>query len=224
MFKNNLLLIHENKQELIAIADYLNTEGFNLIKAENGKGLYKKIEKHSPDLILLPVEMSSNNGIDLCQTIKSGRKTADISIILMSNKKEEFTQVVGLESGADDFLFHPVHERVLLGRVKALLKRKKSGNFDFTKTPLVIDNERYLIIKEGEEYYLPKKEFEILSLLHSRPNKVFSREEIKNAIWENFEKVRGRTVDVHIRKIREKIGDNLIATIKGVGYRLDIAT
>ena len=224
MIKNKLLLIHENKQELIAIADYLSAEGFQLKKAENGNGINKKLEEYSPDLILLPVEMSSNNGIDLCQTIKSGSKTADISIILLSSIKEEFTQVVGLESGADDFLFQPIHERVLLGRVNALLKRKKSGSFDFSNTPLVIDNERYLIIKEGEEYYLPKKEFEILSLLHSRPNKVFSREEIKNAIWENFEKVRGRTVDVHIRKIREKIGDNLIATIKGVGYRLDIAS
>lgn len=224
MFKNNLLLVHENKQELIAIADYLSAEGFQITKAENGNGLNKKLESQKPDIILLPVEMNASNGIDLCHTIKSGSKTADIFIILLSNKKEEFTQVAGLESGADDFLFQPIHERVLLGRVKALLKRKKFGNIDFTETPLVIDNDRYLIIKEGVEYYLPKKEFEILSLLHSKPNKVFSRDEIKNAIWENFEKVRGRTVDVHIRKIREKIGDNLIATIKGVGYRLDIAS
>lgn len=224
MYNNKLLLVHENKQELIAIADYLSAEGFHITKAENSIGLNKKLENQKPDIMLLPVEMDAVNGVDLCHTIKSGNKTADIFIILLSNKKEEFTQVAGLESGADDFLFQPIHERVLLGRINALLKRKKWRSIDFTTNPLVIDNERYLIIKEGVEYYLPKKEFEILSLLYSKPNKVFSRDEIKNAIWENFEKVRGRTVDVHIRKIREKIGDNLIATIKGVGYRLDLAS
>jgi len=223
MLKNNLLLVHENKQELIAIGDYLTLEGFQILKAENGNGLSKKLQNYKPDIILLPVEMNASNGIDLCQSIKATSKTSDIFIILLSNRKEEFTLIAGLESGADDFLFQPIHKRVLLGRVKALLKRKKCGNIDFESAPFIIDNERYLIIKEGVEFYLPKKEFEILSLLYSKPNKVFSRDEIKNSIWENFEKVRGRTVDVHIRKIREKIGQNLIATIKGVGYRMDIS-
>lgn len=223
MVKNNLLLVHENKQELIAIGDFLSLEGFQIVKAENGNGLSKRLENNKPDIILLPVEMTTSNGIDLCQSIKATSNTADIFIILLSNRKEEFSLVAGLESGADDFLFQPVHKRVLLGRVKALLKRKKLSSIHVENIPFIIDNERYLIIKEGMEFYLPKKEFEILSLLYSKPNKVFSRDEIKNAIWENFEKVRGRTVDVHIRKIREKIGENLIATIKGVGYRMDIS-
>ena len=128
-----------------------------------------------------------------------------------------------MDSGADDFVFQPVQQRVLLSRIKAILKRKKLSTADFKDQALVIDKERYLIIRNGVEFYLPKKEFEILSLLHTKPNKVFSREEIRNAIWDNFEKVRGRTVDVHIRKIREKIGDELISTVKGVGYRLELS-
>lgn len=222
MNQNKVLIVHEKKQELIALADYLTLEGFRIVKIEEGENLNQNVEEYAPDLIILPVELSRSNGIEVCQKIKTGKKTSDIFVVLMSSRKEEFALIAGLESGADDFLFHPVHKRVLLGRVKALLKRKKWYNVDLNESPFFIDSERYMIVKDGEEFYLPKKEFEILSLLFSKPNKVFSRDEIKNTIWENFEKVRGRTVDVHIRKIREKIGDGLITTVKGVGYRLEL--
>ena len=172
--------------------------------------------------LLLPVELKNGNGIDLCHRLKQKEDAEDFFIILISKRKEDFSMIAGLDSGADDFVFHPVQKRVLLSRIKALLKRKKLKQLDWENQTLIIDRDRYLIIKEGTEFYLPKKEFEILSLLYSKPNKVFSREEIKNAIWDNFEKVRGRTVDVHIRKIREKIGDELISTVKGIGYRLEI--
>jgi two-component system alkaline phosphatase synthesis response regulator PhoP len=222
MRSDNLLLIHENKQDLIGIADYLATEGFKVGTLPSVRQLQAYLSDNSPDLILMPVDTNGKSGIELCLDLKSKKPTSDIFVILLSYKKEDNFQIEGLNSGADDFLFQPVHQRVLLGRVRALLKRKKWGSIELSESPLIIDQERYLIIKKGVEFYLPKKEFEILSLLFSKPNKVFSRDEIKNAIWENFEKVRGRTVDVHIRKIREKIGEDLITTIKGVGYRLEL--
>jgi two-component system alkaline phosphatase synthesis response regulator PhoP len=222
MAGSSLIVVHENRPEIIGLVDFLENQEYDVTSVSNGAELNQKLKLRKPDLLMLPVEMSATNGIDLCQSIKSEKTTSEIFVILLSNRKEEFAQIAGLDSGADDFLFQPVQERVLLSRIKALLKRKRWGAFDWKDHPLIIDEERYLIIRQGVEYYLPKKEFEILSLLYSKPNKVFSREEIKNAIWENFEKVRGRTVDVHIRKIREKVGEDLITTIKGVGYRLDI--
>lgn len=214
-------MVHENKVEINAIADFLADENFEITKVSNGTELNKKLKVFRPDLLMLPVEMNNTNGIDLCHNLKSEKNTSNIFVMLLSSKREEFAQIAGLESGADDFLFHPVHKRVLLSRVKALLKRKQWDSIDIENQNFLIDEERYLIIRKGVEYYLPKKEFEILSLLYSKPNKVFSREEIKNALWENFEKVRARTVDVHIRKIREKVGEGLITTVKGVGYRLE---
>lgn len=221
MRKDSLIVVHENKVEINAIADFLADENFEITKVSNGTELNKKLKVFRPDLLMLPVEMNNTNGIDLCHNLKSEKNTSNIFVMLLSSKREEFAQIAGLESGADDFLFHPVHKRVLLSRVKALLKRKQWDSIDIENQNFLIDEERYLIIRKGVEYYLPKKEFEILSLLYSKPNKVFSREEIKNALWENFEKVRARTVDVHIRKIREKVGEGLITTVKGVGYRLE---
>lgn len=222
MGKHQILLIHDNKQDFKSLADFLVGENYNVESVESEADLDDKVISLKPDLILLPVELSSNNGIDLCHNIKAKNESSNVFVILISKRKEDFSLIAGLESGADDFLFHPVHERVLLSRIKALLKRKKWTSSNLEDGSLVIDQDRYLIISQGVEYYLPKKEFEILSLLYSKPNKVFSREEIKNAIWDNFEKVRGRTVDVHIRKIREKIGEGLITTVKGVGYRLEL--
>tara|TARA_R110000868_G_C10916006_1_gene765314 strand:+ start:392 stop:1066 length:675 start_codon:yes stop_codon:yes gene_type:complete len=224
MAANKILIVNESKQEFISLAKFLEKEGLKIESVENSKLLRSKIKEFEPDIILLPLDLSTSNGIDLCQRLKTEESIDKTFIILFSNRKEEFALIAGLESGADDFLFQPIHERLLLSRIKALLRRKKWDSKDLKEQALIIDHERYLIIKDGVEYYLPKKEFEILSLLFSKPNKVFSREEIKNAIWENFEKVRGRTVDVHIRKIREKIGEGLIATVKGVGYRLDLAS
>ncbi len=204
------------------LSDFLIKEGYTVFKLDKADKIELQLQDKKPDLLLLPVELKNGNGIDLCHQLKQMEVSSNLFIILISRRKEDFSLIAGLDSGADDFLFQPIHKRVLLGRIKALMKRKKVKDSDWKNQALVIDRDRYLIIKEGTEFYLPKKEFEILSLLYSKPNKVFSREEIKNAIWENFEKVRGRTVDVHIRKIREKIGEELISTVKGVGYRLEV--
>ena len=220
MGKNSVLIIQENYSNN-SISDFLIREGFSVVKLDKTDKLELQIQDWKPDLILLPVELKNGSGIDLCHQLKHSQLSQSF-IILISNRREDFSLIAGLDSGADDYLYHPVQERVLLSRIKALLKRKKISESDWINQALIIDKDRYLIIKEGQEYYLPKKEFEILSLLYSKPNKVFSREEIKNAIWYNFEKVRSRTVDVHIRKIREKIGDELISTVKGVGYRLEL--
>jgi len=218
MVKNSVLIVQEGRDDK-SLSEFLIREGFTVFQLDKTDKLELQLQDKKPDLILLPVELKNGNGIDLCHQLKQSQENQSF-IILISKRKEDFSLIAGLDSGADDFLFQPLQERVLLSRIKALLKRKRLSKADWDDQALVIDKDRYLIIKEGKEFYLPKKEFEILSLLYSKPNKVFSREEIKNAIWDNFEKVRGRTVDVHIRKIREKIGEELISTVKGVGYRL----
>ncbi len=222
MHKYSIGIVHENNAQMAQFSEYLIGEGFNVIDIKSGSGLERVIGQSAPDILLLPIEMGSTNGIDLCYQLKNRSDTANVFVILLSDRKEEFTQIAGLESGADDFLYVTIQERVLLSRIKALLKRKKWKKADISDQTIVIDEERYLILKEGMEVYLPKKEFEILNLLYSKPNKVFSREEIKYKIWNNMEEVRGRTVDVHVRNIREKIGAQFIKTVKGVGYSLEM--
>ncbi len=222
MANNYILVLDNNKKDLKELTDFLNENKFTVKSIDKSDSLAKEFDVKTPDLLILPVELEKINGIDLCSQLKSKKNTENIFVILISKKKEEFSLIAALDSGADDFLFHPIHLRVLLSRIKALLKRKNWEGRYSENEELVIDTERYIVIKKGKEFYLPKKEFEILSLLKSKPNKVFSRDEIKNSLWTNFEQVRGRTVDVHIRKIREKIGEELISTVKGVGYRLKL--
>ena len=142
MSSNSLIIVHENKREMKAIADFLESQNFEIIRLKNSAELNARLRLNQPDLLMLPVEMDATNGIDLCMSIKSEKKTSNIFVILLSSKREEFEQIAGLDSGADDFLFQPVQERVLLSRIKALLKRKKWGSIDFDEHPLVIDEER----------------------------------------------------------------------------------
>lgn len=220
--KNSYIIVVDNdKKEFEELIDFLIENNFSVKKINKIETLTKELDIKAPDLLILPVEMKNINGIDLCSEIKSKRIRENVFVILISKKKEEYSLIAALDSGADDFLFHPIHLRVLLSRINALLKRKILES-RIKSEGLVIDKERYIVIKKGKEFYLPKKEFEILTLLESKPEKVFSRDEIKRSLWTNFEQLRGRTVDVHIRKIREKIGDELISTVKGVGYKLHL--
>lgn len=223
MAGNNLLVLNENNRELNGLIDFLKKSGFETEMAKYDNGFIDKIKKLNPDLILMSVDSYVSSTISLCKSLKSNKTTEAIFVVLLSNNKEEEIQIKGLEAGADDFVFQPITQRVLLSRLKALLKRKKWSSAAKETEELFIDEERYLILRRGEKIYLPKKEFQILSLLYSKPNKIFTREEIKNTLWENFDQVRGRTIDVHIRKIREKIGEDIVATVKGIGYRLEIA-
>lgn len=214
---------NDNKREIDHLSVFFTNNGFNTSVTNDFNELLKRVSSEDPDLILLSVDSFSKNGLELCELIKSEKRTENIFVVFMSNRKEEDVQVLGLNAGADDFLVLPITQRLLLKRINALLKRKRSKSSKKLGKGFMIDKERYLIIRNGEEFFLPQKEFQILSLLYSKPHKVFSREEIKNSIWENFEQVRGRTIDVHIRKIREKIGEDIILTIKGEGYRLRVA-
>lgn len=207
--------------------DSLMQDGFrvDLIPRE---GLLKKALLEKPALIFLPVELENGDGIELCYEIKNNPQLAGIFVILYSKQKEDFAQIAGLDSGADDYLISPIQARVLSYKIKALLRRRPSefisleNTSELTYNDIVIDQERYLIIQDGKECYLPKKEFELLSLLITKPKKVFSREEITQTIWGDNSIVNSRTIDVHIRKIREKIGRRYIQTIKGIGYRLEV--
>lgn len=220
--KNSVLILQEEKV-YPTLSEFLSREGFEVSKLDLIENLDQLLQSSKPDLLLMPVEMKQGSGIDLCYQLKNKNEEESTFIILISRKREDFSMIAGLDSGADDYIVHPIQERVLLSRIKALLKRKSKSVESILDEPLVIDRERYLIVKKGKEYYLPKKEFEILSLLYANPNQVFSREEIKTSVWDDFEKVRSRTIDVHIRKIREQIGEELIRTVKGVGYCLNLS-
>tara|TARA_R110002049_G_scaffold288033_2_gene470340 strand:- start:2732 stop:3418 length:687 start_codon:yes stop_codon:yes gene_type:complete len=204
----------------------LNQDGF-LVELISREEVINKAKSEKPALILLPVELDVGDGIELCYEIKNNPDLQGIFVILYSKQREEFTQIAGLDSGADDFLTSPIQAQVLYYKIKAILKRRPLGlklhykGNELLYNDLFIDKDRYLIVQNGEEFYLPKKEFELLSLLLSKPQKVFSRAEITNAVWGDISIVKGRTIDVHIRKIREKIGRKYIQTIKGVGYRLE---
>lgn len=222
MKNESILILHEGQSNLLRFTQFLVHEGFLVHPIEKSSQLLDSLYIHRPSLVMLPVELSTNNGIDICFQLKSQDETAHIFVMLFSQKREEYTQIAGLESGADDFLFQPIQERVLLSRIKALLKRKSGKQLSLADSTLVIDQERYLILKEGAEIYLPKKEFEILKLLYSKPMKTFTREEIKARVWSSREEVRGRTIDVHVRNIREKLGAEIIRTVKGIGYVLEL--
>lgn len=222
MSRYSVGIVHNGKRQFLEFGEFLSKENLEVSLLENRISMYEQFEHKVPDLLVLPVEMNSTNGIDLCFKIKNESKTKDTFVILLGNKKEEFSQIAGLESGADDFLYESIQERVLLSRIKAILRRKKEVLQLSENSSLKIDYERFLIIKNGEEIYLPKKEFEILNLLYSRPSKVFSREDIRNKLWEQFDNVRSRTIDVHIKNIREKLGSDMIKTVKGVGYSLEL--
>jgi two-component system alkaline phosphatase synthesis response regulator PhoP len=161
--KNSVLIVQEGSHDS-ALSDFLIREGFTVIKLDKADKIELQIQNKKPDILLLPVELKNGNGIDLCHQLKQMEDSSDLFIILISDRKEDFSMIAGLDSGADDFVFQPVQERVLLSRIKALLKRKKLKRSDWKDQTLIIDKDRYLIIKEGTEFYLPKKEFEILPL------------------------------------------------------------
>lgn len=218
MGAKSVLIYHQNNRELNILTNFLKNKGFELSLVQYSESTLSEVQKKMPDLILLSTKEDATSELDFCYQLKSRKETEQIFIVVYSNTKQEELLVRALEAGADDFIFQPINQRLLIGKLNAILRRKpeeKKYSEGFW-----IDKERFLIINNGEEYQLPKKEFEILNLLSEKPNKVFTREEIKNNLWENSSNVRGRTIDVHIRKIREKIGLDLIATVKGVGYKI----
>ncbi len=217
------ILLVDDEPDILEIIGYnLSAEGYQIITAETGLEGVKKAKKEKPHLIILDVMMPEMDGIEACEQIRSISGLGNTIITFLTARGEDYSQVAGFDAGADDYITKPIKPKVLVSKVKALLRRLKEEDADDNVLKignLVINREEYKITVKGRELLLPRKEFELLSLLATKPNKVFKRDEILNKVWGNDVVVGGRTIDVHIRKLREKIGDEKFKTIKGVGYK-----
>jgi len=216
------ILLVDDEPDILEIVGYnLSNEGYQIITAENGVEAVKKAKKETPHLIILDVMMPEMDGIEACEIMRKNPDLKDTIITFLTARGEDYSQVAGFDAGADDYITKPIKPKVLVSKVKALLRRFKDQEVvDSVKIGnLVINRDEYKIILKGNEILLPRKEFELLSLLASKPGKVFKRDEILDKVWGNEVVVGGRTIDVHIRKLREKLGDHSFKTIKGVGYK-----
>lgn len=220
-----LLLIDTDTELMFTIEATLKEAGFAVIASSNSKEAIQLAIAEQPHLILVDLAMPELDGIEICMKLKQEKKLQDTLIVFLTKTDEDYSQIAAFNAGADDYIIKPVKIRVLLSRLKALLKRhvmaKRHHNKKNVKG-LLIDREKYVVFKAGKKIMLPRKEFELLSLLFTAPQKVFTRKEISELIW-GYEICSGnRTIDVHIRKLREKLGNKYIKTIKGVGYRLEV--
>ena len=224
--KDTRILLVDDEPDVLEIVGYnLNSEGYQVITAENGVEAISQAKKHKPHLIILDVMMPKMDGIEACEKIRAIPELSETVITFLTARGEDYSQVAGFDAGADDYITKPVKPKVLVSKVKALLRRFKSEKEEEVNIEhggLIINREEYKVIKDNKEIILPRKEFELLSLLASKPGKVFKREDILDRVWGNEVVVGGRTIDVHIRKLREKIGDKSFHTVKGVGYKFVI--
>ena len=216
-----LILIADDERDIIEIISYnLQSEGYNVITAKNGNGALQMAKEHNPDLIILDVMMPGKTGIEVCKLLRSKSEFRQTLIVLLTALNDESTEIKGLESGADDYITKPISPKVLVTRVNALFRRIFNDSGAVLQVgELYIDREKYLVRNKKEEIILARKEFELLALLASKPSKVFLRNEILQKVWGTEVIVGDRTIDVHIRKIRQKLGDEFITTVKGVGYK-----
>lgn len=221
--KDTKILLVDDEPDVLEIVGYnLSSEGYEIITAENGVEAVSKAKKHKPHLVIMDVMMPEMDGIEACEKIREISDLSETVITFLTARGEDYSQVAGFDAGADDYITKPVKPKVLKSKVKALLRRFKESEVQDTNIKLgnlVINREEYKIMKGKEELILPRKEFELLALLASKPGKVFKREDILDRVWGNEVVVGGRTIDVHIRKLREKIGDDKFKTVKGVGYK-----
>lgn len=223
MLSKKKILVVDDEPDIIEFLSYnLSKEGAKVYTASNGIEALERAKKKSPDLILLDVMMPEMDGVETCLQLRDMPETRDTIIAFLTARGEDYSQIAGFDAGADDYISKPIKPRVLISRLKALLRRKEAV-VQMDKTvdlkSLKIDRDRYVVIKDDNELNLPKKEFELLSLLISVPGKVFTRGNILSSVWGEDVVVGDRTIDVHIRKLREKIGSHHIKTIKGVGYK-----
>lgn len=220
-----VLLVDDDPDILDIISYNLKKEGFDVSTAENGKKGIEKAKEVKPDLILLDVMMPEMDGIETCEEMRKMPEVSNSVIAFLTARGEDYSQIAGFDAGADDYIAKPIKPKVLVSRIKALMRRstktEETTKSNIEVAGIVMDKEQYLVFKDGKELSLPKKEFELLALLLSKPGKVFTREVIMNTVWGNDVIVGDRTIDVHIRKLREKVGDDLIKTIKGVGYKIE---
>jgi two-component system alkaline phosphatase synthesis response regulator PhoP len=222
--KDIKILLVDDEPDILEIISYnLSAEGYEVYTAKNGADGVAKAKKKQPHLIILDVMMPEMDGIEACETLRATPGLENTIITFLTARGEDYSQMAGFDAGADDYITKPIKPKVLVSKVKALLRRLKEDKNDVEDIVsvgnIVINREEYKIINNGVELILPRKEFELLSLLTSKPNKVFKREVILDKVWGNEVVVGGRTIDVHIRKLREKIGENHFKTVKGVGYK-----
>ncbi len=223
MNSHKILLVDDEPDILEFLGYNLKREGYSVFTASNGKDAIALAKKEIPDLIVLDVMMPEMDGMEVCKELRKNSALKNIMITFLTARNEDYSQITGFDSGADDYITKPIKPNVFVSRVKALLRRtSKDSNANILETAgIKIDKEKHLVEKGGEKMILPKKEFELLYLLISKPGKVFKREEILNKVWGGNVVVGDRTIDVHIRKLREKIGEDYFTTVKGVGYKFE---
>jgi len=225
--KDIKILLVDDEPDILEIVSYnLQNEGYQIFTASNGIDAIQKAKKVVPHLILLDVMMPEMDGIEACEKIRDLKGFEEVIIAFFTARGEDYSQVAGFDAGADDYITKPVKPKVLVSKVKSLLRRLRENTAELeniiTVGDIIINRDEYFIQKNKEKISLPRKEFELLALLASKPGKVFKRETILETVWGNDVVVGGRTIDVHIRKLREKIGDTYFKTVKGVGYKLNI--
>jgi len=220
------ILLVDDEQDILDFLSYnLSKEGYEVLTASNGNDAITIAKKHIPKLIVLDVMMPELDGMETCRQMRDIPELKDVIIAFLTARNEDYSQIAGFDVGGDDYITKPIKPRVLSSRIKALLRRgsiiqqNTEENVDLGE--LKIDKERFIIIKKGIEISLPKKEFKLLTLLATKPGKVFTREFILQQVWGDEVVVGDRTIDVHIRKLREKLGDDYIKTVKGIGYKFE---
>jgi two-component system alkaline phosphatase synthesis response regulator PhoP len=221
------ILLVDDEPDILEIVGYnLSKEGYTIVTASNGKEAITMAKKELPQLIIMDVMMPEMDGMEACENIRKIPELNNILITFLTARSEDYSQVAGFDAGADDYISKPIKPKLLVSKVKAILRRLNGDENSNPETiivgSIVINREEYKIIKDNIEIVLPRKEFELFYLLASKPGKVFKREEILDKIWGNDVIVGGRTIDVHIRKLREKIGDEYFKTTKGVGYKFEL--
>ena len=221
-----ILLVDDEPDILEIVGYHLKKEGYQVFKASNGKEAVSNAKIIDPHLILLDIMMPEMDGIEACEKIRALNGLGNVLIVFFTARSEDYSQVAGFEAGADDYITKPIKPKVLISKVKGLLRRLKNKELKteniLSFNGISINKDEYFVEINDNKITLPKKEFELLCLLAGTPNKVFNRETILKTVWGHEVIVGGRTIDVHIRKLREKIGDDYIQTIKGVGYKFVI--
>lgn len=221
--KDIKILLVDDEPDVIEIIKYnLIQEGYQVKTASNGEEALKNAKKQTPNLIIMDVMMPVMDGIEACEQLRKDSKFNDTIIMFLTARGEDYSYMAAFDAGADDYVTKPIKPRIIVSKVKALLRRLKKEDENQDKIQLgklIIDKEQYEVTHKGKTFPLPKKEFELLYLLASKPDKVFKREKIMQTVWGSEVVVGDRTIDVHIRKLREKLGDKYFKTIKGVGYK-----
>ena len=225
--KQKILVVDDEPDILDLISYNLTREGYQVFTATNGRLAIEKAKEENPDLIILDVMMPVMDGIEACRLMRAMPEFKHTFMIFLTARSEEYSEIAGFHVGADDYIAKPIKPRALMSRINAILRRNsqevvETPSDKVTISDLVIDRDEFIVYRGTDKIILARKEFELLYLLASKPNKVYTREQILKSIWEDSVVVTNRTIDVHIRKLREKIGENYVSTVKGVGYKFDL--